>query len=440
MALATLLALGGQAFGVLCTIDAVPAATLLVPNFLVDVSDDACANNTGVTTLFSVNNASAAPTIAHVTLWTDQSVPVLDFDVYLTGYDVQTINLKDIFCDGTLPQTGYFSGGNTISNNGLFSEPKVPFDGCNNGTTPGEGPYYSNPFSSELVTLLKEWFTGQQSSSLGTCAGSGQVPFAIGYITIDQTEECSLLFPADPDYYTTGVLGYDNILWGDYFIVDPDNNFSQGFTAVHVEAGPQGYFDTGEHTFYGRYEPGLAANNRREPLGTTYAARYALGAPFDGTIHWVWREADGSSASYSCGAAGPSWYPLTQATDNSVIVFDEQENPFVPQVDPGPSNPLPPDEIAVRIPNEVNWINVGVLDGEAELDVGDFNFGWVYYNLQAPQSAYGDDITQNWVSWVMQASARYSVGVHGIQLDTACTAGSVPLPVAGPITANPSEE
>ena len=32
-------------------------------------------------------------------------MPVLGFNVYLTGYDVQTINLRDILLSGALPRT-----------------------------------------------------------------------------------------------------------------------------------------------------------------------------------------------------------------------------------------------------------------------------------------------------------------------------------------------
>ena len=92
-----LLTLGGQAFAELCTIDAVPAATLLVPYFEVNLDD---AN--GVTTLFSINNASAAPTIAHVIFWTDWSFPTVDFDIFLTGYDVVGVNVRDVF-NGNIP-------------------------------------------------------------------------------------------------------------------------------------------------------------------------------------------------------------------------------------------------------------------------------------------------------------------------------------------------
>src|ERR1700712_3216344 len=94
------LVLGSPARAVICTIDAVPAATLLLPYFEVDLK-----NPNGLTTLFSVNNASATAVLAHVTVWSDLSVPVLDFNIYLTGYDVQTINLRDILVNGVLPQT-----------------------------------------------------------------------------------------------------------------------------------------------------------------------------------------------------------------------------------------------------------------------------------------------------------------------------------------------
>ena len=36
--------------------------------------------------------------------WTDWGVPTLAFDIYLTGYDVQTLNLRDLFA-GNLPMT-----------------------------------------------------------------------------------------------------------------------------------------------------------------------------------------------------------------------------------------------------------------------------------------------------------------------------------------------
>ena len=52
LALIGALALGGAANAEICTIDDVPAATLLLPYFEVDLN-----STNGVTTLFSVNNA-----------------------------------------------------------------------------------------------------------------------------------------------------------------------------------------------------------------------------------------------------------------------------------------------------------------------------------------------------------------------------------------------
>src|SRR5262249_42219232 len=97
---AGLLALAGAPAGaVLCAIDQVPAATLLAPFFEVDLN-----NVSGVTTVVAITNTASTAHVAHVTLWTDWGIGVLDFDVYLTGHDVQVINLRDLF-NGLIPRT-----------------------------------------------------------------------------------------------------------------------------------------------------------------------------------------------------------------------------------------------------------------------------------------------------------------------------------------------
>src|SRR5216684_989422 len=62
-----------------CDIGPTPAATLLLPYFEVDVNQ----TNRGLaqTTLFTITNTSSFPQIAHVTVWTDWSYPVLDFNI-----------------------------------------------------------------------------------------------------------------------------------------------------------------------------------------------------------------------------------------------------------------------------------------------------------------------------------------------------------------------
>src|SRR5437870_5521746 len=82
-----------------CDISATPAATLLLPYFEVDT---AAPPGTGTTTLFTVINTSRYPQIAHVTVWTDWGYPVLAFNLFLTGYDVQGINLFDVLVRGVI--------------------------------------------------------------------------------------------------------------------------------------------------------------------------------------------------------------------------------------------------------------------------------------------------------------------------------------------------
>lgn len=75
-------------FGV---IDVVPATTMLLPYFEVDLR-----NPDGFTTLFSVNNASSTAAIAEISLWSDSSVKIIGFDVRIEAYDVQTFDLRPI--------------------------------------------------------------------------------------------------------------------------------------------------------------------------------------------------------------------------------------------------------------------------------------------------------------------------------------------------------
>ncbi|HET9209754.1 MAG TPA: hypothetical protein VFR03_05120, partial [Thermoanaerobaculia bacterium] len=120
-----LVGLPAPARAVICAADAVPAATLLLPYFEVSLSDPS-----GKNTLLSINNASATAVLAHVVVWSDLSVPVFDFNIYLTGYDVQTISLHDLFT-GWMPQTA--SDGqdptDTISPQGDFSQ-DINFASC----------------------------------------------------------------------------------------------------------------------------------------------------------------------------------------------------------------------------------------------------------------------------------------------------------------------
>src|SRR3954469_20493971 len=60
---------------------AAPAATLLLPYFEVDINSQ---QTTAQTNLLPITNVQQIPQIAHVTVWTDLSFPVLDFNIFLT--------------------------------------------------------------------------------------------------------------------------------------------------------------------------------------------------------------------------------------------------------------------------------------------------------------------------------------------------------------------
>jgi hypothetical protein len=414
------------------TIDDVPAATLLLPYFEVNLDDPFSLN-----TLFSINNASASATLAHVTVWSTWSIPVLDFDVYLTGFDVQTINLNDVLVNGFLPNTA--SAGqdptDTISPHGPISQ-DINFASCT-GFLPYSKPAVSPSFRTHLRALL----TGKKSPVDNTCAGRNYGDnIARGYITVDVTNACSLLFPSSTGYFVNGgggIAGNRNIIWGDYFYVNRNEASAQGETLVHIEAAPGTgvgpnsgtygpiFTTPGEYTFYGRYVAGTAIDNR-EPLATTFAARYLLGAGFNGGTNLiVWRD-----SKFTPGASCTTGANFGELFQSQIVVFDEAEHPFV-VVQGGPSGEPVPGQDCVFC-DETQKVAVG-----PDPLTTPFNFGWIYLNLNHAtvlDAALGPgyiNIAQNWVTVIMTASGLYSVGFDAVQLDNANTAvpGGAVLPV-----------
>jgi len=416
LALLGLAGLGGQAFAVICSADDVPAATLLLPYFTVDLGD---TTGQGATTLFSINNASATAVLAHVVVWSDLSVPVLDFNVYLTGYDVQTINMRDVL-NGTLPRTA--SAGqdptDTISPKGSFSQ-DINFASCS-----GQLPLGQLPAS--YVTHLHNSLTGQNSALLGGCAGLAHGDnVARGYVTVDTVNNCTLRSPGELGYFAAGGTGdatNQNVLWGDYFYVNQALAFADGESLVHIEASatnPQTSV-AGQYTYYGRYVNWTAVDNR-EPLVTNFAARYINGGAFaGGTDFIVWRDSKVSQGAFKCGTT-PAWYPLGQ---EQIVIFDEQEHPTVPQT--VPVSPQPPQSGIIPFPAEAQSTHVG----SAELPV-DPLFGWIFLNLNTTVPAAGSNppedpaAAQAWVEVRMTSQGKYSVGYNAVALDSACTANHV---------------
>src|SRR5215213_236159 len=401
----------GPAEAVIGTIDDVPASTLLLPYFEVDLDD-----SNGVDTLFSINNASASAALAHVTVWSTWSIPVLDFDVYLTGFDVQSVNMRSILADGILPHTA--SAGqdptDTISNHREISQ-DISFANCN-ATLPYQIPAVSTTFRTHLAAVL----TGKQSPVNGTCAGTNYGDnIARGYITVDVTNACSQLFPSDVGYFVSGgggIGGNRNILWGDYFYVNPGENFAQGETLVHIEADASLLGTPGEYTFYGRYVNGTAIDNR-EALATTFAARYVTDGGFTGgTDLIVWRDSKFPPGA-TC-ATGPNYGELFE---QKIVAFDEFENPLT-VVSGGPSGEPLPGALCMFC-DEAQRVSVGRDGGIAT----NADFGLLFLNLNHTttlDTTLGPsyiNTAQAWVTVVTSAAGRFSVGFDATPLDNVST-------------------
>lgn len=445
LALVSLLALGGQAVAEIGVIDDVPAATLLLPYFEVQLNEDLSTDGGGITTLFEINNASAEPIIAHVTVWTDLSVPVLDFNVYLTGFDVVPINMRDIL-NLTLPDTAPPPPANTGKEPGEFSLATSSIPGFNEDSCDDQLPPRTLPASVSLD--IREALVGLPSGILGgNCGAVPQGvdrPVARGYVTVDTVRECTLQFPGDTGYFVTGGGGEAvnaNILWGNYYYVEPTENFAQAETLVHVEADgnnpetatPQNY------TFYGRELPvQWTAEDNREALPTVFGARYIDNDVFTGgTDLIVWRDSrvKQSRTGFTCGAGfPPTPFPLGQ---NAIVIFDEMENPDVPEV--FPISPQPPETGVTPFPWEAQRT---IINGDGTNNPfleSPFEAGWVFLNLNTvagvgPANAPAD-AAQAWVSSVLSAEGRFSVGFDAIQFDDSANeaASDADIPPGPPV-------
>jgi len=389
----------------LCSIDERPAATLLLPYFEVDPS-----HPSGLTTLFSINNASPEAVMTHVTVWTDMGVPTLGFLIYLTGYDVQTINLRDLF-NGVIPRTAPAGEDptDTISPHGFF------FGGQDTDFPSCAGLMPLPPLPPDFVTHLRAAHSGKFSSVLKGCAGQDLGDGHLrGYVTVDTVSECTLRLPLDVGYFGPhGVVTNQNVLWGDYLFLDPDHKVFDGENLVHVKAFP-GAFHQGDLTFYGRYV-GSSGEDERQPLPTAWASRYVNGGATSGSTELlVWRDSGRPMFPFTCGTL-PFGFPLGHARE---ITFNEEEQIFFL-----PITPQPGDQTARSTPVEANRVRIG-----GPTFPVDFAFGWVFLDLDAPPpGGIGQVLRQSWVETILSIQGQFSAGFSATPLASPCAPNS-PIP------------
>jgi len=412
-----------------CDIALLPAATLLLPWFDVDINAPLGFANT---TLFTVVNTSQRPQIARVTLWTDLAYPVMNFNLFLTGYDVQGVNLYDVIARGVLPGT---------TNHDAAGSRSLPND-ANPNFRPGAsfscstGPPFPIPDSilGDVRTALTVGIIRNCSGRVGSMHTSAQ-----GYVTIDLVADCSLAVPTDPAYMND--LLYDNVLTGDYLWVNPGpitGNLAGGVPLVHIRAVPEGGLPGAvvptnlPYTFYDRYTPsGARTMDRRQPLPSVFTTRFIEGGT--GTLNTdlrIWREGvvapTASCASYNANLG-------TAMAVTQTIRFDEHENPTALGniiIDP----PLPPGLIILPPASSISTASAGLPPHSTSGDLG----GWLYLNLNNQGStAYSKARpSQNWVVTSMSAEGRYQAAFDATMLANGCTpAASVEWPLGpGPNT------
>ena len=480
MAVLALFAIASSAGAITCTVDQRPAATLLVPRFEVTLNADATVDNTSPTavdTLVAIGNASSAPMIAHVSVFNARSVLVLDFNIALTGFDIQAWRMSDVL-SGLLPSTPIFAD---HSGPDVSSDPS-PDDACQRNPLSAvypapDGYLRVKPATAALSATVDDpvlattayptpaWpagssFADQVIDSLddtedslgcfdGTVDGETSGP-AVGYVTIDHANYCNLSNPSDPNYYAFDAIGMENNLFGDIIFVNRSGIGTYGMSTVAIESDPE--FSGGNQsdfirarTFYARYwfpsTETLCANcgsgdpetdlsisspwnegigDQREPLGLKWAARYftnpAVSSFFD-----VWRASSGALTDLTNGGDCDDVEPTVQLN-----FFDEDEN-GVSQIGPGPcpspcSTPPPP---TFNFPLETNRRTV--TDFTLPQPNGVTNAGWV--SMAFNNLIDGTNLDQAYVSYEFQgAGAFISAHFPGVQLDpSACE----PLGVVG---------
>jgi len=438
-----------------CDIGVAPAATLLLPYFEVDVTSTA---GTARTTIFSVTNVTAIPQIAHITVWTDWSFPVLDFNIFLTGYDVQPINLYDVIARGLIGGTTGTStsspnartSGGTATNPNLGTQPflntlnpyHVNLGNCAPGRLPGQLPA---PLAADVRAALT---VGRSTGAAVTCSiggveqqigGNHGANTAIGYVTIDVSNTCSTTLPYSTSYYTGEIL-YDNVFIGDYADVNQSTtagNYAGGNPLVHIraipEGGPAGSIPAGvtnfAYTFYDRYTNDFAINvtgfrniDRRQPLPSAFAARWISGstAAFD-TQYKIWREGiTNSDTTTFCDE-----YVLNSNLAVSEMVrFDERENAttIVGQIIVSPLPPGPgglPEAARVAVTSSSFPANFST-------DVG----GWMFMNLNNNDTSGAYSVSRGAGTWNVAAGAvrpsqnwvivtMFANGLFGVDYDAA---------------------
>jgi hypothetical protein len=397
----------------ICAFDQAPAASLLFPFVQYDFNQPFG----GYTTVIGITNLSPESQIVRLSFWTDFGVPILGFNVILSGYDVQTINVRDILNEGRLPVTlneahagsegshdegpvsGYGGPGVTWTE---IPDPQASSSlgarcDSSNAAYPG---LYSVGIPQAILELFQIWLQASQTVDRFYTDDCDQ-PFEAQYlpepqgtwfenrttsgpswlyITVDVVHSCGKSFPSDPAYWTPAAQGgearYDNVLMGEAFWISGGD--STAAPAVHLEADEDLASVVARDiagdpiSFYSRYSSAAGAtSDMREPLPTAWAFRYVgyLDDTFDTAVR-MWKGSTRFESPIDMETTGtnperPDMLTATTCLAYTYYGWDNEENVLsysCPGGDCGPAFnlfPLATQEVSIDelfLPDSEGWV------------------------------------------------------------------------------------
>ena len=317
LAVVALFALATSASAITCTIDQRPAATLLIPYFQATFNADGTILATGpsaLDTLVTIGNASSAPMLAHVGVWNDKSELVLDFNIALTGFDIQSWSMASVL-RGFIPVTPINQSHvpEVKDTNQVLTTGDVCQRNPNSIVYPSAGGYLrvkptqantpqpnldnffatvsyaAGPFGNAQLFQVIDSLDFTRDTAI-QCLG-GVVDNVItnpihGYVTIDMVNYCTLGNPNDPGYWTTDAAGFENNLWGDYIFTSGAGIGTFGFPAVAIEA--TSLLDSGGPGIFNLSDNTAAPTNPASTTGPgkrTFYRRYVTAADTVGCVN-----------------------------------------------------------------------------------------------------------------------------------------------------------
>ena len=240
-----------------------PGATLLYPYISVDFTPESEKSS-----LISISNTADQQVLTHVIVWSNCGLPIVTFPLALAAQEVRSLSLHQLLVEGRIPGSG-------------------PVDTDRFTDCPAE--IVSQQLDDAALASLEAKFTGDPDPIDGLCyANAANNSPALGYVTVDVLNNCPIgsQTPLDDDYFVAGGLGLagnDNVLTGDFFLLDGEQNSAQGFAAVSLAADATRFVDSPFDSFWGR-------GDDRYPLSNTYRTRFLEGGDFDGgtdLLYWI---------------------------------------------------------------------------------------------------------------------------------------------------------